>query len=171
MHALKGRNKVLGFLALLTLGACSLFRLSTLEYNNRVTVSVNDLNEAILAAETIYETSVPAEVNENSVVSTSEMARANRSLRSAYTAVESTLTLRSEDPQQEASLQPAVTAYLKEANLYLSKFESTLEFYQDKAFTQEPYLVSSLDQELKDQFRLVSQKNTELSSLLESFQQ
>lgn len=154
----------------LLLASCSVFgKLSEVEYNNTVVDQINSASSAVEESATLYNETIPDLVTESSVIDTTEMSTSFESTTAELVKVEELMTLESRNIEQQNAIRTEIQTYESAAQAYLDLYTQMLDYYGNKAYSEDLSKVQTLDADLHTSYTTFIQANNDLVDTLEGF--
>ena len=157
-------------LALLAIfSGCTLFKYTSVEYNNFIVNEVNDTSTFIEESVNLYKDTIPDEATEKDEIDTREMSKSYNQAAKSMEEVESLLTLQSRNKEQQSVAQTAVQTYISAGTAYLESYGRMLEYYGSGNYQEDVTQVQAYDEDLHTHYTTFVEANNDLVDALESF--
>lgn len=170
---MKTRNLFIGIafsvIALFMSGCLSDGSLSAIEYNNTVVEMLNVTSTVIEDTTSVYDSSIPNIVTEESEIDSAAMEESLASTKNQLQEAESILLLVSKNADQQAAVSAEFTNYLSLAEAYVSTYETVVSYYSSGEYVDNLDLVAEHDENLHNEYNAFIDSNNTLVDILASY--
>lgn len=153
----------------LALSSCSFGTLHPTLFNNQVLDLVNPTTLSIEASAITYNTAVPDDITELSVIETEALREDFETSDKLLKDVNKALEFESENLEQQATVLGHLETYISAGENYLEDLEATLLYLENAEHQSDPNRIDTLDPELHASYNTFIEANNDLATSLAEF--
>jgi len=153
----------------LTLSACNFGSLHPTLFNNRVVELVNPTTLAIEESALTYNSVVPDELTELSLVETDQLRLNYDEALELLEDSNKALNYESENLEQQATVRGHLETYISAGSEYLEAYEAMLIYFEDASHMEDPNRLDDLDPTLHAAYNTFTEANNDLVTSLAEF--